>query len=176
MSIEGVKGKRVLLLVPPVTYRATDFVQAANRLALDVVIGSNGALPLGGTPVVHVDPAISASVSPSSTISRVDAVVAVDMTCCRWRPDAALGLAGNLPAAITAEQVPSGSGRGGILAGFQVIDGDPTLRAWAPCVAKPVCSAPAAALRALTTKRASRLPWRKLRHPGRAAEETQSRS
>ena len=40
-----VKGRRVLLLVPPVTYRATDFVAAAKRLELDLVIGSNGACP-----------------------------------------------------------------------------------------------------------------------------------
>ena len=50
------KGRRVLLLVPTITYRATDFVLAAKRLELDIVIGSNGALPLGGNPVVNVDP------------------------------------------------------------------------------------------------------------------------
>ena len=51
-----ITGKRVLLLVPAITYRATDFVAAAQRLGLDVVIGSDGALPLGGQPVVRVDP------------------------------------------------------------------------------------------------------------------------
>lgn len=47
----AIKGKRVLLLVPPIACRATDFVLAANRLELDLVIGSNGALLLtGNTP------------------------------------------------------------------------------------------------------------------------------
>jgi biotin carboxylase len=71
-----------LLLVPAVTYRATDFLVAANRLGLDLVIGSDGALPLGGHPVVRVDPN-----DPEETVDRlvshsgpVDAVVAVDTT------------------------------------------------------------------------------------------------
>ena len=37
---------RVLLLVPARTYRATDFLTAASRLGLDLVVGSDGALPL----------------------------------------------------------------------------------------------------------------------------------
>jgi biotin carboxylase len=76
----GVMGKRVLLLVPPVTYRATDFIIAANRLQLDVVIGSDGALPLGGRPVVQVDPDDPAGSARRllAAIGRVDAVVAVD--------------------------------------------------------------------------------------------------
>src|SRR5262249_8171265 len=79
-GIAGGKGKRVLLLVPAVTYRATDFLVAANGLGLDLVIGSNGALSLGGHPVVHVDPD-----DPDDSAHRlaaragaVDAVVAVD--------------------------------------------------------------------------------------------------
>ena len=76
-ATESVRGKRVLLLVPPITYRATDFVDAAKRLALDVVIGSDGALPLGSNPVVRVDPAdLAASIRRlRSTVGRVDAVV-----------------------------------------------------------------------------------------------------
>jgi len=46
----------VLLLVPARTYRAADFLAAAGRLGLDLIVGSDGALPLGGRPVVHVDP------------------------------------------------------------------------------------------------------------------------
>jgi hypothetical protein len=46
----------VLLLVPARTYRAADFLAAAGRLGLDLVVGSDGALPLGGRPVVHVSP------------------------------------------------------------------------------------------------------------------------
>ena len=41
---------RVLLLVPARTYRAADFLLAACRMGLDLVVGSNGALPLGGWP------------------------------------------------------------------------------------------------------------------------------
>jgi biotin carboxylase len=49
-------GPRVLLLVPACTYRAADFVAAAARMGLDLVIGSDGALPLGGRPVIPVNP------------------------------------------------------------------------------------------------------------------------
>jgi biotin carboxylase len=48
---------RVLLLVPARTYRAADFLLAAARMGLDLVIGSDGALPLGGHPVIPVNPA-----------------------------------------------------------------------------------------------------------------------
>ena len=47
---------RLLLLIPARTHRATDFLVAASKLGLDLVIGSDGALPLGGNPVVRVDP------------------------------------------------------------------------------------------------------------------------
>jgi hypothetical protein len=76
----NLKGKRMLLLVPAVTYRATDFIVAANRLELDLVIGTDGALSLGGNPVVRVDPEdLSGSVHRlRSIVGAVDAVVAVD--------------------------------------------------------------------------------------------------
>ena len=51
-----VAAPRVLLLVPARTYRAADFLNAADRLGLDLVIGSDGALPLGGHPVIRVSP------------------------------------------------------------------------------------------------------------------------
>ena len=73
-------GSRVLLLIPAVTYRATDFLLAAGRLGLDVVVGSDGALPLGGRPVVHVD-ANDLGRSVERLVSHtgpLDAVVAVD--------------------------------------------------------------------------------------------------
>ena len=38
---------RVLLLVPARTYRAADFILAAERMRLDLVVASDGALPLG---------------------------------------------------------------------------------------------------------------------------------
>ena len=47
----------MLLLVPARTYRAADFLLAAARMGLDLVIGSDGALPLGGRPVIPVNPA-----------------------------------------------------------------------------------------------------------------------
>jgi len=50
-------GRRVLLLVPARTYRAADFMLAAARMGLDLVIGSDGALPVGGGPVIPVSPA-----------------------------------------------------------------------------------------------------------------------
>ena len=71
---------RVLLLVPARTYRAADFLTAASRLGLDLVVGSDGALPLGGRPVVPVspgDPERSADRIIAST-GPVAAVVAAD--------------------------------------------------------------------------------------------------
>jgi biotin carboxylase len=70
----------VLLLVPARTYRAADFLAAAARLGLDLIIGSDGALPLGGAPVVHVSPAdpeasadrIMASAGPVAAIVAAD--------------------------------------------------------------------------------------------------------
>jgi biotin carboxylase len=71
---------RVLLLVPARSYRAADFVLAAGRMQLDLVVASDGALPLGGRPVIPVSPGdpdasarrILASIGPA------DAVVAAD--------------------------------------------------------------------------------------------------
>jgi biotin carboxylase len=51
-----VTAPRVLLLVPARTYRAADFLTAASRMGLDLVVGSDGALALGGRPVVPVSP------------------------------------------------------------------------------------------------------------------------
>lgn len=71
---------RVLLLVPARTYRAADFLLAAGRMRLDLVVASDGALPLGGHPVIPVSPA-----DPDASVRRilarsgpVDAVVAAD--------------------------------------------------------------------------------------------------
>ncbi len=50
-------GPRLLLLMPARTYRAADFLHAAGRMGLDLVVGSDGALPLGGRPVIPVSPA-----------------------------------------------------------------------------------------------------------------------
>jgi biotin carboxylase len=71
---------RLLLLIPARTYRATDFLVAARRQGVDLVIGSDGALPLGGHPVVRVDPNdLPGSVDRLvAHIGPVHAVVAVD--------------------------------------------------------------------------------------------------
>jgi biotin carboxylase len=73
-------GPRVLLLVPARTYRAADFLLAADRMGLDLVVGSHGALPLGGRPVIPVDPG-DQEASVRRILARagpVDAVVAAD--------------------------------------------------------------------------------------------------
>jgi glutathione synthase/RimK-type ligase-like ATP-grasp enzyme len=75
-----VAGARVLLLIPAQTYRASDFLAAAHRMGLTVVVGSDGALPLGGHPVLQADPR-DPERSAGRLVSRagpVDAVVAVD--------------------------------------------------------------------------------------------------
>jgi len=70
----------VLLLVPARTYRAADFLAAAGRMGLELVVASDGALPLGGRPVVHVSPE-DIEDSADRIIARagkVEAVVAAD--------------------------------------------------------------------------------------------------
>jgi len=99
-------GARVLLLVPARTYRAADFLTAAARLGLDLVVGSDGALPLGGLPVVRADPG-----DPQRSASRliaeagpVEAVVAADtpMLILAAAVAARLGLAHNPVEAVIA--------------------------------------------------------------------------
>jgi biotin carboxylase len=71
---------RVLLLVPARTYRAADFILAAERMDLDLVVASDGALPLGGRPVIPVGPA-DPGAGARRILARagsVDAVVAAD--------------------------------------------------------------------------------------------------
>ena len=71
---------RVLLLVPARSYRAADFILAAERMRLDLVVASDGALPLGGRPVIPVRPA-DLEASTRRVLARagpVDAVVAAD--------------------------------------------------------------------------------------------------
>ena len=69
-------GPRVLLLVPARTYRAADFLLAAARMGLDLVIGSDGALPLGGRPVIPVNPA-DPEASTRRVLARAGTVTAV---------------------------------------------------------------------------------------------------
>src|SRR5215510_9475661 len=77
MSAPDVAGARVLLLIPAQTYRASDFLAAAHRMGLTVVVGSDGALPLGGRPVLHADPR-DPERSAARLVSRAGPVDAVD--------------------------------------------------------------------------------------------------
>jgi biotin carboxylase len=74
---------RVLLLVPARSYRAADFILAAERMRLDLVVASDGALPLGGRPVIPVSPANPGAsarriLAQAGHLKPVDAVVAAD--------------------------------------------------------------------------------------------------
>ena len=98
-------GRRVLLLVPARTYRAADFLLAAARMGLDLVIGSDGALPVGGgRPVIPVSPA-DPDASTRRILARcgpVDAVVAADtpMLMLAAAVAAQMGLPHNTPDAV----------------------------------------------------------------------------
>ena len=105
----GQAGRRVLLLVPARTYRAADFLAAAGRIGVDLVVGSDGALPLGGRPVIPVsltDPRASADrlVARVARVGPVAAVVAADapMLVLAAVVAARLGLPHNRVAAVRA--------------------------------------------------------------------------
>ena len=97
---------RVLLLVPARTYRAADFLTAASRLGLDLVVGSDGALPLGGRPVVRVSPGdpersagrIIASTGPAAAVVAADTPMLVLAAVIAGR----MGLPHNPVDAVTA--------------------------------------------------------------------------
>ncbi len=91
-------GARVLLLVPARSYRAADFLTAAARLGLDLVIGSDGALPLGGLPVVNADPGDPGR-SASRLVAAAGPVAAVALAAA---VAARLGLAHNPVVAVAA--------------------------------------------------------------------------
>ena len=97
---------RVLLLVPARSYRAADFILAAERMRLDLVVASDGALPLGGRPVIPVRPA-DLEASTRRVLARagpVDAVVAADtpMLVLAATVAAAMGLPHNPVDAVRA--------------------------------------------------------------------------
>jgi len=102
----GTAPPRVLLLVPARTYRAADFLIAAGQLDLDLVIGSDGALPVGGHSVVHVSPSnLDASADRIIALGMsFDAVVAADtpMLVLAAVVAARLGLPGNPVEAMAA--------------------------------------------------------------------------
>jgi biotin carboxylase len=150
----GLTAPRVLLLVPARTYRAAGFLAAAGRMGLDLVVGSDGALPLGGHPVVHVSPA-----DPRRSTDRImalggrfDAVVAADtpMLALAATVAARMGLPHNPPEAVAAASDKAAQRRRWAAAGvtqpaFRIVPAgasDGALRASAeagfPCVVKAV--------------------------------------
>jgi biotin carboxylase len=73
-------ARHVLLLMTARSYRTADFMLAAIKMGLDLTVASDGALPVGGRPVIPVRPG-----EPEHTAERivsrcgpVDAVVAAD--------------------------------------------------------------------------------------------------
>jgi biotin carboxylase len=102
---------RVLLLLPTSTYRAPDFVRAAARLGVDVVVGSEEEQALAGgmgdrAVVVPLDdPAVAAdTIVALDQRAAVDAVVAVDDRGVLAAATAGerLGFPHNPPAAVAA--------------------------------------------------------------------------
>jgi len=96
---------RVLLLVPARTYRAADFILAAERMDLNLVVASDGALPLGRAVI----PARSADLDAGARrilalAGPVDAVVAADtpMLVLAATVAAAMGLPHNPVDAVRA--------------------------------------------------------------------------
>jgi biotin carboxylase len=149
-------GRRVLLLVPARTYRAADFLLAAARMGLDLVIGSDGALPVGGgRPVIPVNPA-DPDASTRRILARagpVDAVVAADTPMLMLAAAVArqLGLPHNPPGAVRnatdkARQRQRWAAAGIAQPAFQIVPApadDETIRQAAaavgfPCIIKAV--------------------------------------
>ena len=106
---------RVLLLLPTATYRASDFVAAAGRLGVDVVVGSENRQALADSmgnralvvPLAGGGAAIAAAVDAIVALharSPLDAVVAVDDQGVTVAATAAerLGLRHNPPAAVAS--------------------------------------------------------------------------
>lgn len=148
-------GARVLLLIPAHTYRAADFLAAARQMGLTLVVGSDGALPLGGHPVLHADPRDLERSADwlASLAGPVDAVVAVDtpMLVLAAAVSARLGLPHNpidavIAATSKAAQRHRWAATGVPQPAFQILPagaGDQALATTAaavgfPCVVKPV--------------------------------------
>ena len=100
---------RVLLLVPSASYRASDFLDAARALELQVIIGCNEALLLtgasGSLQICLDDPDSAAeAIVALDGVTPLDAVLAVDDqgTLAAARASKRLGLRGNPPDAVAA--------------------------------------------------------------------------
>ncbi len=76
-------GARVLVVMPTETYRATDFVEAARSLGVELSIASESNLPLLGADrqvlIDCADPAASAErVADLAAVTPIDAIIAAD--------------------------------------------------------------------------------------------------
>ncbi len=101
---------RVLLLIPTSTYRAGDFLAAAERLGLDVAVASEQGQPLDAFPERSLRASFRDPAAGAETIARyadghpMDAVLAVDDggALLAARASELLRLPGNPPAAVAA--------------------------------------------------------------------------
>jgi biotin carboxylase len=161
---------RLLLLVPTTTYRTEDFVEAARRLDVELVVAAErpntlaAALPDHLLTLPFADPAAAAALMRDYARTRpVAAVVPVDdaTTVVGAAIGRALGLRANAMAAVSATRdkqvMREALARGGVRQpGFEVfsITADPegvAARARYPCVLKPlVLSASRGVIRADT--------------------------
>ena len=142
---------RVLLLVPASTYRAADFILAAERMGLDLVVASDGALPLGRTVIPARSADLDASVRRILALAgSVHAVVAADtpMLVLAATVAAAIGLPHNPVDAVRAATDKAAQRRCWAAAGvpqpsFRLVPAGGSVRQAAvavgfPCVAKAV--------------------------------------
>jgi biotin carboxylase len=99
---------RVLLLVPARTYRAADFILAAERMRLALVVASDGALPLGRAVIparsAEIDASARRILARAGPLKVIDAVVAADtpMLVLAATVAAAMGLPHNPVDAVRA--------------------------------------------------------------------------
>src|SRR5262245_50626275 len=157
MSADRSAPKRLLLLVPTSTYRTEDFVEAARRLDVDLVVASERDSALAAEAPDHLltlpfdDPgAAAARVRESARARPIDAVVPVDdlTTVPGAAIAAALGLRANPVRAVQAarnklemrQRLARAGVRAPVFADFPVAE-DPRAVARAvtyPCVLKPL--------------------------------------
>lgn len=142
--------KRVLLLLPSTTYQADEFVEAARRLRVAVVVGTDKGQVFGDTTKTSLtlpfsDPAAAArAVVAFARDYPFDAVVATDdpTSTLAAHLSAALGLRHNSPEAAEASRNKFVRRRilkeAGLLSpAFEVVR-EPTTTVGFPCVLKPV--------------------------------------
>jgi biotin carboxylase len=155
--MSGSDGPRLLLLVPTTTYRTEDFVEAARRLDVDLVVAAEKPNALAGSLPDHLltlpfdDPSTAAALMREYARTRpIAAVVPVDdaTSVVGAAIGEALGLRANAPAAVQAtrdkEAMREALSRAGVRQpGFRVFpaSADPRVGAAGvryPCVLKPL--------------------------------------